>query len=182
MSTLFLILTLPFYLILYHFSATFPLNCPTHYPNLLHIRIQLRCLCLRPVHHHHLRQCRPGSDRKPDASLPVCLPAELHGARLPVHHAVHHRATRLHGQPSDCHVRAQIFPVEGRSAQRLLGSVHSGRLERDGRVLWASVSACCQLKPCILLLSGSFFCACFTFNLPYEIDLLSFFLAEKQPV
>lgn len=91
-----------------------------------------RCLCLRPVHHHHLRQCRPGGDRKPDASLPVCLPTKLHSVRLPVHHAVHRRAPCLHRQPADRHVCTQILPVQGRSAQRFRCSVHSGRLDHAG--------------------------------------------------
>ncbi len=66
--------------------------------------LPLRCLRLWPVHHHHLCQCRPGGDRKPDTSLPVCLPTKLHRAGLPVHHAVHRRAPCLHREPTDCHV------------------------------------------------------------------------------
>lgn len=71
---------------------------------LLYTLVLSRCLCLWSIHHDHFRQCWPGSDRKPDASLPVCLPTKLHSIRLPVHDAVHHRATGLHRQPTDCHV------------------------------------------------------------------------------
>lgn len=71
---------------------------------LLYTFVLSRCLCLWSIHHDHFRQCRPGGDRKPDASLPVCLPTKLHSIRLPVHDAVHHRAPGLHRQPADCHV------------------------------------------------------------------------------
>lgn len=73
---------------------------------LLHRRV-----CLRLVHHCHFCQCRPGGDGKPDASFPVRLPTKLHSVRLPVNHAVHHRAPRLHRQPLGCHVSTEILPI-----------------------------------------------------------------------
>lgn len=87
-----------------------------------------RCLCLRSTDDKHLRQCRAGGDRKPDSSLPLGLQTKLHGARLPSQHAIHHRAPGLHGQPSRGPVCAEILPLQGRSAQRLLCSVQRGRL------------------------------------------------------
>lgn len=42
-----------------------------------------RCVFLWPLHHIHLCQCWTSSDREPYATLPVCLPPQLHSSGLP---------------------------------------------------------------------------------------------------
>lgn len=91
----------------------------------------LRCVFFWPLYHHHLCQCRAGSDRKPDTSLPVYMPPKLHSTGLPFTAAVHHRAASVHRQPLPHRLCPQIFPLEGRSAEHVLRCLYGGEYSRD---------------------------------------------------
>ncbi len=91
----------------------------------------LRSVFLWPLYHHHLCQCRAGSDRKPDTSFLVNLPSKLHSTGLPFTAAVHHRETSVHRKPLPHHLRPQIFPLQGRSAEYVLGCLYSGEYIQD---------------------------------------------------
>lgn len=86
-----------------------------------------RCLLFRPLYHHHLCQCRSGSDGTPDASFPNSLQAKLHGTGLPVTAAVHHRAPSLQRKPIPGGICSQILPLQRCRAQLLFSHLHSGR-------------------------------------------------------
>lgn len=93
----------------------------------------IRCLLLRPLHHHYLCQCRSSGDWKPDTSFPVCLQAKLHSSGLPVSAAVHRRAPSLHRKPLLGGIGAQVLPLKRCGPQLLLSHLHSGRKLCGGR-------------------------------------------------
>ncbi len=88
--------------------------------------LSLRCLHLRRVHHHHLCQCWTGSDRKPDASLPVSVPTKLHSTGLPFQPTVHHWAQSLLGKPPHSSICTEILSLQRCGPQCLFCSVYSG--------------------------------------------------------
>lgn len=88
--------------------------------------LSLRCLHIRRVYHHHLCQCWAGSDRKPDASLPVSMPTKLHSTGLPFQPTVHHRTQSLHGKPPHSSICTEILSLQRCGPQCLFCSVYSG--------------------------------------------------------